>query len=188
MKMGERKNPIMPKHLKLYYEKAHFFWISSCCHVLHGSSLDTHWCLCLHGRHHPFHLCHSPGWTYALTFLPIIQKRETWLFNQTKSPTLMPCRVFIGWLDDSTPSMNWCPISFFFFKGGGSRNQKREQEVNNPVGHLRLISGHRGEKMLIEANRSLILSSSTWKGRKGSKTTADCADKMVLQNARKGQA
>jgi len=30
--------------------------------------------------------------------------------------------------------------------------------VNNPEGHLRLISGDRGEKKLIEANKSFILS------------------------------
>ena len=30
--------------------------------------------------------------------------------------------------------------------------------MNNPEGHLRLISGDRGEKKLIEANKSFILS------------------------------
>lgn len=109
--------------------------LASCWHVPLRGSLNTHWCLCPHGCHHPFHLCHFPGWTYALTFLPIIKKRETWLFNQTKSPTLIPWEVLVWCLGDSI--LLWTNLNlednqlmshlfFFFFKGGRSRNQKRE--------------------------------------------------------------
>lgn len=77
--------------------------LASCWH-LSARQPGTHWCLCLRGCRRPFHLCHSPGWTYALTFLPIIRKRETWLFNQTKPTTVIPCSVLTGWLGDSIPS------------------------------------------------------------------------------------
>lgn len=75
----------------------------------------------------------------------IIKKRETWLFNQTKSTTLISCRVLVWWLGDSTPSrmnpvleknelMSDLFLFFLFLSlfvclfGGGSRNQRENKK------------------------------------------------------------
>lgn len=104
--------------------------LASCWHLC-ARQLGTHWCLCLRGCRRPFHLCHSPGWTYALTFLPIIKKRETWLFNQTKPTTVIPCSVLAGWLGDSIPSRRirfWKRKTNTPFLKIENRNLKRENK------------------------------------------------------------
>lgn len=126
---------ISPKDIR----KNAYSGLASCWHIPQWGSLNTHWCLCPHGCHRPFHLCHSPGWTYALTFLPIIKKRETWLFNQTLSPTLIPRGVSVWWLGDSIPSRMspnlednklMSHIFFFFLKeeGAGIRKGRTRSE------------------------------------------------------------